>query len=348
MRAIYELAVDQPSMDMPELVWKSWIDFEYDVEDYERARDLYERLLRRTSHVKVWVSFAQFEANVGLAEAAALSGEGDDEDEEEEAGEAAEKQPVEVDQEAVEEAKRQGLERARKVFERGYADLKQKKLKEEVRPPLYPLGLSVDVDSPDPAHFPTAQRVVLLEAWKALESAQGDAASLAKVEGMLPRVVKKMRKVDDSGMMEECASLSSSSSSTTGARLLTHRPEQTTTCSLPTTRRTSRPRASSSSSSPPSGRRNRRWPSSRRQQRRPSRSLCRRNMRRSTRARRWRPSSRSRRARTHRQRTARVATRSSVVGSCMYHRSVVLTSAADESISRCTALGADATGRAAL
>lgn len=50
------------------------------------------------------------------------------------------------------------------------------------------------------------QRVVLLEAWKALESAQGDAASLAKVEAMLPRVVKKMRKVDESGMMEECAS----------------------------------------------------------------------------------------------------------------------------------------------
>ncbi|GAA5895176.1 hypothetical protein JCM8208_000136 [Rhodotorula glutinis] len=174
VRAIYELAVDQPSMDMPELVWKSWIDFEYDIDEYERARDLYERLLRRTSHVKVWVSYAQFEGNVGMAEAAALSGEGDDDDEDE--GEA-EKQPVEVDHEAVEEAKRQGLERARKVFERGYADLKQKKLKEE--------------------------RVVLLEAWKALESAQGDAASLAKVEAMLPRVVKKMRKVDETGMMEE-------------------------------------------------------------------------------------------------------------------------------------------------
>ncbi|GAA6047031.1 hypothetical protein JCM3770_004161 [Rhodotorula araucariae] len=174
VRAIYELAVDQPSLDMPELVWKSWIDFEYDVEEYERARALYERLLRRTSHVKVWVSFAQFEANVGLAEAAALSGEGDDDEEE---GGAAENPPVEVDHEAVAEAKRQGLERARKVFERGYADLKAKKLKEE--------------------------RVVLLEAWKALETAQGDAASLAKVEGMLPRVVKKMRKVDETGMMEE-------------------------------------------------------------------------------------------------------------------------------------------------
>ncbi|GAA5830801.1 hypothetical protein JCM11251_001079 [Rhodosporidiobolus azoricus] len=173
VRAIYELAVNQPSMDMPELIWKSWIDFEYDEEEYERARELYERLLRRTSHVKVWVSFAQFEANVGLAEAAALSGEGDEEDEEEEGKE---KQPVEVDQEAVEMAKANGLERARKVFERGYADLKKKGLKEE--------------------------RVVLLEAWKAMEATHGDSASLAKVEGMLPRVVKKMRKIED-GQMEE-------------------------------------------------------------------------------------------------------------------------------------------------
>ncbi|GAA6001131.1 Clf1p [Rhodotorula paludigena] len=175
VRAIYELAVDQPSMDMPELIWKSWIDFEYDEEEYERARALYERLLRRTSHVKVWVSFAQFEANVGLAEAAALSGEGDDDDEDEE-GAAQPKEPVEIDHEAVAEAKRQGIERARKVFERGYADLKHKGLKEE--------------------------RVVLLEAWKALETAHGDSASLAKVEGMLPRVVKKMRATDD-GAMEE-------------------------------------------------------------------------------------------------------------------------------------------------
>ncbi|GAA5956305.1 hypothetical protein JCM8115_001684 [Rhodotorula mucilaginosa] len=179
VRAIYELAVDQPSMDMPELIWKSWIDFEYDEEEYDRARELYERLLRRTSHVKVWVSFAQFEANVGLAEAAALSGENDDdEDDDEEGGAAQPKAPVEVDQAAVEAAKQQGLERARKVFERGYADLKKKSLKEE--------------------------RVVLLEAWKALEAAHGDSASLAKVEGMMPRVVKKMRKVEgDASMMEE-------------------------------------------------------------------------------------------------------------------------------------------------
>lgn len=132
VRAIYELAVDQPAMDMPELIWKSWIDFEYDEEEYDRARELYERLLRRTSHVKVWVSFAQFEANVGLAEAAALSGENDDDDDDEEE-DAQPKAPVEVDEAAVEAAKQQGLERARKVFERGYADLKKKSLKEEVR-----------------------------------------------------------------------------------------------------------------------------------------------------------------------------------------------------------------------
>lgn len=139
-------------MDMPELIWKSWIDFEYDEEEYDRARELYERLLRRTSHVKVWVSFAQFEANVGLAEAAALSGENDDdEDDDEEGGAAQPKAPVEVDQAAVEAAKQQGLERARKVFERGYADLKKKSLKEEVSPvpTCSPLSLASEISVAD-------------------------------------------------------------------------------------------------------------------------------------------------------------------------------------------------------
>lgn len=120
-------------MDMPELIWKSWIDFEFEEEEYDRTRELYERLLRRTSHVKVWVSFAQFEANAGLAEARTLSGEDDDEDDDEDQeGEKAEKEPKEIDQEAVGKAKQDGLERARKVYERGYADLKNKSLKDEV------------------------------------------------------------------------------------------------------------------------------------------------------------------------------------------------------------------------
>lgn len=52
-RAIYELAVGQPRLDMPELLWKAYIDFESGLGEFERARLLYERLLERTLHVKV-------------------------------------------------------------------------------------------------------------------------------------------------------------------------------------------------------------------------------------------------------------------------------------------------------
>ncbi|KAG8133104.1 hypothetical protein E2320_010918 [Naja naja] len=60
-RAIYELAIGQPRLDMPEVLWKSYIDFEIEQEEYENTRNLYRRLLQRTQHVKVWISFAQFE-----------------------------------------------------------------------------------------------------------------------------------------------------------------------------------------------------------------------------------------------------------------------------------------------
>ena len=64
-RAIYELAVSQPRLDMPELLWKSYIDFEIEQEEPERARALYRQLLGRTQHVKVWISFARFEFSAG-------------------------------------------------------------------------------------------------------------------------------------------------------------------------------------------------------------------------------------------------------------------------------------------
>ena len=60
-RAIYELAVDQPAMDMPEVLWKAYIDFEIEQEELDLVRQLYERLLEKTQHVKVWVSYAKFE-----------------------------------------------------------------------------------------------------------------------------------------------------------------------------------------------------------------------------------------------------------------------------------------------
>lgn len=52
-RAIYELAIAQPALDMPEVLWKAYIDFEIGQEEYDNARNLYRRLLQRTRHVKV-------------------------------------------------------------------------------------------------------------------------------------------------------------------------------------------------------------------------------------------------------------------------------------------------------
>lgn len=60
-RAIYELAINQARLDMPELLWKGYIDFEVSQGEIELARQLYERLLDRTGHVKVWISYAKFE-----------------------------------------------------------------------------------------------------------------------------------------------------------------------------------------------------------------------------------------------------------------------------------------------
>ncbi|NXH90628.1 CRNL1 protein, partial [Edolisoma coerulescens] len=67
-RAIYELAIGQPRLDMPEVLWKSYIDFEIEQEEYEKTRNLYRRLLQRTQHVKVWISFAQFELSAAREE----------------------------------------------------------------------------------------------------------------------------------------------------------------------------------------------------------------------------------------------------------------------------------------
>lgn len=48
--------------------WQAYIDFEISECENERTRQLYERLLERTKHVKVWMSFAHFEASAPLEE----------------------------------------------------------------------------------------------------------------------------------------------------------------------------------------------------------------------------------------------------------------------------------------
>merc|ERR1712114_11844 len=129
-RAIYELAINQPKLDMPEILWKGYIDFETEQEESDRARELYKRLLERTQHVKVWLSFAQFELQV------------EHEDR---------------------------LVQARHVYEQANKALRQAKEKEE--------------------------RLMLLEAWRDFEREEGTEKSQAEVHQLLPRRVKKRRKV---------------------------------------------------------------------------------------------------------------------------------------------------------
>ncbi|KAK1275573.1 hypothetical protein QJS04_geneDACA011107 [Acorus gramineus] len=100
-RAIFELATAQPALDMPEVLWKAYIDFEISEGEYERTRQLYERLLERTKHLKVWTSYAKFEAIAGK------------EEEETEMQE-------ENDQESIVELDKQRLQRSRGVFERAF------------------------------------------------------------------------------------------------------------------------------------------------------------------------------------------------------------------------------------
>ena len=95
-QAVFELGVEQEVLDMPERLWKAYIEFTDDEGWYEQTRGLYERLLKKTAHVKVWLAYALFEVNAP---------EGGEEEEE-------------VSHETV--------ERVRRIFERG-----NKKLKEE-------------------------------------------------------------------------------------------------------------------------------------------------------------------------------------------------------------------------
>lgn len=61
---ILNLAKSQPYLDHPEAIWKVHIDYLCDLKDFEATRNIYERLLEVTEHVKVWISYANFEAQL--------------------------------------------------------------------------------------------------------------------------------------------------------------------------------------------------------------------------------------------------------------------------------------------
>ncbi|KAK4734601.1 hypothetical protein R3W88_008862 [Solanum pinnatisectum] len=58
-RAVLELAIDQPALDIPELLWKAYIDFEISEGEFERTRALYERLLNHTKHLNMENTFGE-------------------------------------------------------------------------------------------------------------------------------------------------------------------------------------------------------------------------------------------------------------------------------------------------
>ncbi|GLB39792.1 putative pre-mRNA-splicing factor CLF1 [Lyophyllum shimeji] len=112
-RAIFELGASQSTLSMPELLWKAYIDFEIEEGEREQARALYERLVELSGHVKVWISYAQFEAEPIPMRREVREAEEEDEDLSESAtvpGDAA---------------------LARQVFLRGYIDLKRQGLVHE-------------------------------------------------------------------------------------------------------------------------------------------------------------------------------------------------------------------------
>ncbi|CAL2265321.1 unnamed protein product [Prunus armeniaca] len=111
-RAVFELAIAQPALDMPELLWKAYIDFELSEGEFERTRELYERLLDRTKHLKVWISYAKFEASA-IVEAMCSEDQ---------------------DQDYLREQMKQCVQRVRRIFERAfnYFRTSAPKLKEEL------------------------------------------------------------------------------------------------------------------------------------------------------------------------------------------------------------------------
>ncbi len=65
-REILEIGVSMSEMDVPETIWKAYIDMEIRGNDEQKAVDLYERLLRKSNNVNVWLSYAELVSSVGV------------------------------------------------------------------------------------------------------------------------------------------------------------------------------------------------------------------------------------------------------------------------------------------
>jgi crooked neck len=163
-RALFEMAVSLPELDMPEMLWKAYIDFEIGEREGGHVRQLYKRLLEKTSHVKVWISYGKFVLTDNLEMVLAAQ---------EDSGAAGVSVTTEAGALAVAGATFDPVDmvsEVREIFEAGYDNMKEAGLKEE--------------------------RLMLLEAWRDAEALLGDhglPADTAAVEAKLPRKVKMRR-----------------------------------------------------------------------------------------------------------------------------------------------------------
>merc|ERR1712241_434300 len=61
-RGLCNLAIQQDRLDMPELVWKRYIDLEVSHDEFDHARKVWLKLLNKSSHVRVYIAYSEFEA----------------------------------------------------------------------------------------------------------------------------------------------------------------------------------------------------------------------------------------------------------------------------------------------
>lgn len=62
-RQLCELAISQEHMDMPELLWKRYIDLNVANQDFPAAREIYEKLVHKSHHLRIYKTYAEFEAD---------------------------------------------------------------------------------------------------------------------------------------------------------------------------------------------------------------------------------------------------------------------------------------------
>lgn len=172
-RALYELAIHRPALDMPEAVWKGYIDFEIGQGSREAGSRLYERLLERTQHVKVWLSYARFEATpLAVLAAENDNSGGGNKEETEEAKTQQQQQQDEEDGSTA--ADRQT--KTRQLYQRAYKSLRD--------------------SQPDNKE----EAVMLLEAWRDFEKSSTSTTTtkehlIAAVETKMPKRVKRKRPI---------------------------------------------------------------------------------------------------------------------------------------------------------